>query len=376
MSQPMMLPIGLAIHPLDLLVFRDGRPFDAGARAESGLPTPQTFAGAVRTWLLREHGCDFEQLRKDLTAGKTFAEAASGQSSAGCQTVGRLSFRGPWFARGGAVNDRVEPLIPVPAVLQKVKGSSQQEGPELCRLGPLRTGPPGWMPAERGMLPLWSRNPRTTEPLEGYLTLKGVEDFLRSGQAVPNPSDVVEREKVFAYTDRTGIAIEPDKLAAEEGRIYGLRYLELRGGICLYGEVLVPENAPNDLLPNEAVIQFGGEGRRCRVQRTKQPARWPSAEASGGDCVLLLLTTPGLFDDGWRPASLNGKVISAAVPKPTAISGWDLARGGPKPNRFAAPAGSVYFLKELPSGTCDSLCEGEYAELGWGTFLKGVWTYV
>jgi len=52
----------VAGEPLDVLFFRDGRPFGEATRARSGLPTPQVFCGAVRNWLLRQHDCDFHKL--------------------------------------------------------------------------------------------------------------------------------------------------------------------------------------------------------------------------------------------------------------------------------------------------------------------------
>jgi SOS regulatory protein LexA len=45
--------VGIALDPLDVLFFRDGRPFTASERLLSGLPLPQTLAGAIRTALLQ-----------------------------------------------------------------------------------------------------------------------------------------------------------------------------------------------------------------------------------------------------------------------------------------------------------------------------------
>ena len=44
--------IGIRIEPMDVLMFRDGRPFEATSRVSTGQPTPQTLAGAMRTALL------------------------------------------------------------------------------------------------------------------------------------------------------------------------------------------------------------------------------------------------------------------------------------------------------------------------------------
>ncbi len=90
----------LALTPLDLLVFRDGRPFDGAAQIRSGLPQPQTVACAVRSWLLARTDCDFERLAEDIKRGVTFAEACGAQGSE-VADIGTVRFRGPWFSRGG-----------------------------------------------------------------------------------------------------------------------------------------------------------------------------------------------------------------------------------------------------------------------------------
>jgi CRISPR-associated protein Cmr3 len=72
---------------------------------------------------------------------------------------------------------------------------------------------------------------------------------------------------------------------------------------------------------------------------------------------------------------MAGKIAGAAVAEGIPVSGWDLARGGPKPTRFAVPAGSVYFLDEFMTDAIDNLSEGEDDLLaGYGCCLKGVWT--
>ena len=42
------ISVRIRIEPIDVL-FRDARPFGTASRASSGLPTPQTLAGALRT---------------------------------------------------------------------------------------------------------------------------------------------------------------------------------------------------------------------------------------------------------------------------------------------------------------------------------------
>jgi len=102
---------------------------------------------------------------------------------------------------------------------------------------------------------------------------------------------------------------------------------------------------------------------------------WPSAATGEGQKSFLLLITPGFFASGWKPQAIVGKIVGAAVAEGIPVSGWDLARGGPKPTRFAAPAGSVYFVEETMADGIDNLSESEDDLLaGYGCCLKGVWT--
>jgi len=105
---------------------------------------------------------------------------------------------------------------------------------------------------------------------------------------------------------------------------------------------------------------------------TQADTIWPNTSTTGGDGTLMILTTPAWFD-GWKPSNLS--CIAASVAGFDGISGWDLASGGPKPNRFMVQAGSVYFLRnneKLPR----ELVNYNDSLVGWGNYLKGTWNYV
>lgn len=353
-----MACIGLAIEPLDALFFRDGRPFDGQPRAMSGLPLPQTLAGALRTWLLRERECDFAALAGAVKKGVSFAEALD-QQSPDRGAVARLSFRGPWLWRDGA------PLVPVPAILRRIK-----DGGEIVRLAPLKDELPGWEPPEDRMRPLWCRRREPTERIEGLLAVDGLRTLLEG--RVPINGDIVRTDDIFGFDRRTGIVVGAATRTAEESQIYGVSLLVLADGVSFYAEI-AGDDAALATLPAAGVIPFGGEGRRVRVTRLNAPCDWPWAPAKNGR-TMRVLTAPAPFG-GWQPQGL--RPIAAAVPGHVAVSGWDLARGGPKPNRFAVAAGSVYFfdqrLDDRP--VAGSLCDGEDGTVGWGTFVEGGWEY-
>jgi CRISPR-associated protein Cmr3 len=389
-----MTTIGLKLQPLDVLFFRDGRPFGAATRGQSGLPLPQTLAGAIWTALLERQGCDFNRLAQALREDR--ARMAEAIRRAGGKTwTASVQVRGPWLARHEMVGcdesceshhdshhlpenaGNLGVLVPSPAVLVAEKNGDGAGHCALHRLCPLPSdGLPGWQPPESApdLRPLWLRHPQPTEPAKGYLTRAGLEKFLRNEHV--QATGVIPPGDLFEYDDRTGIGIDPERLSAEEGLIYGASFLALKPNVGLYAEVILPDDADSNPFGDITTLAFGGEGRRVAVHVLRQAYQWPEPRPAGaGQKPMLLLTTPGFFAERWRPAALNGRLVAAAVPGADPVSGWDLARGGPKPNRFAAQAGSTYFLNEPLNPWPDALSDNDFdRQQGWGCYLKGVWT--
>jgi CRISPR-associated protein Cmr3 len=299
--------------------------------------------------------------------------------------------RGPWLARWtDKQKEQYEVLVPAPAILHKRKGkgeNKEQEGEKekkecqksLFRLAPLPAEKlPGWslsLPQDQqGLRPLWLKELAVTEPEEGYLTPAGLEQFLRGKDVCAK--EVVPANKLFAFDYRTGIGISPERLVAEEAQIYSLSFLALKQDVFLYVEIVLPaEIAEPKLLRTLTHLPLGGEGKQVKVHALPRSFAWPNQQPQDDQQKpLVLLTTPCPFQAGWKPQALNGRLVAAAVPGSLAFSGWDLARGGPKPTRFAVPAGSVYFLESVPDNWPQSLAEyGEDHQLGWGCYLTGVW---
>lgn len=354
------LTIGLRFEPLDVLFFRDGKPFEAGIRAVTTEPLPQTLVGAVRTHVLEAAGCDFAGLGAAVRRGRSFAQAL-GEQSAELGGLASLACRGPWFARAGA------PLLPMPAALHRM-GKKQSDGPFVA-LKPLDAAPPGWRGAP--LRPLWTYEGERTERATGWLTLEGMGAFLAG--SLPAPAQAVKRGELFATDQRTGIVIGAETWTTEESLIYAADYLALKDGVSLYAEVTGPRAGLERAFPDGGVptLALGGQGRRVRVTRQARPS-WPARSPVNHGRRMLVLTTPGLFVEGWRPRGLAP--VAAAVPGHVAFSGWDLARNGPKPTRFAASAGSVLFFDAPPTVAGSSLCdEAEDGLVGWGSYLEGNW---
>lgn len=356
----------LNIKPVDSLFFRDARPFEPSSHAASGLPMPQTLAGAVRSVLLERHGADFGRLGERTRSGASFAEALA-EFCPAAASVAAVQIRGPWFTLNGEV------LLPAPASLQQEK-----ESRKLVRLDPLCPPPPGWRPPAPEMLPLWRYGQETVEAADGFLRLCDLARFLEGGWPKSDApalakNVLVPAKNVYEFEDRTGIGVDPLRNAAQEGHIYAVRMLVLKPEAGLSAELSGPADALTPLKKDEPVVmKFGGEGRHVVVQAEQRGFDWPHVPSVSDKGRLVLLTTPAWFN-GWKPPALDP--IAAAVGRHQAVSGWDLAKGGPKPNRFMVPAGSVYFLPpdaQVPA----QLVTDEDAKLGWGCFLKGNWSYV
>lgn len=393
-----MTKITLALEPLDVLFFRDGRPFGEATRARSGLPTPQVLSGAIRTWLLRQHGCDFRKLDEAVRGGAPLEEAFA--ASCGAGWIARVRVRGPWLARRSSRSDGLEVLVPAPATLHRPKRSSQQ-GPRchdpkagsskqrpgtlfcLAPLGPHQSLP-GWKPLINEMRPLWLKSPVHTERVAGYLTPQGLKRLLDGGLPEDSEddeqSDLVKPDKLFAFDLRTGIVVDADRLTAAEHMLYAASFLAMKPWVEFLAEVILPPEVPATLFAGQITLPFGGERRQVRARDVTKttPIQWPKPSVPADGRTLVMLTTPGIFKDGWRPECFKeGNLVAAAVPGYEAVSGWDLARGGPKRTRFAVPAGSVYFLEgPLPPMPDESLADDPDDRLqGWGCFVTGTWDY-
>jgi len=351
-----MTKLGLLLHPIETLFFRTGRPFGGGLPGESGLPTPQALAGAVRTFLLRKVGADLVAMR-----GKTSVREAF--RAAGAPWLADVLIRGPWLAHldGGKVN----PYLRTPANIRFTRDSGRP-----FRLEPRKAPIPGWSPPLDGMCPLWQRQEGTDKEHWELISFEGLRAYLQGEELAPD--HFVRLEDVVDWEERVGIGIDPSTYAARKAIIYTARNLRLHRGTVFYAEVALPKEK-GSLFDKTFTMVWGGENRRVSVERV-DPIGWP--QGNGGDRKLLLLSSPAFFRERWRPQLPEGAGLrGAAVAGPFCVSGWDLARRGPKPTRFGVEAGSVYFV-EGPCAETDSLCPSwEDSSAGYGIFLKGTWNY-
>ncbi len=363
----------LFLDPLDGLFFRDGRPFGAGNAATSGLPLPQTLAGALRSHLMARSGCDFAALGKALQGGADL-KMALGNQRAELAAIADLRLSGPWLFRSDPGAEAHGVVFPVPAILHREK-TGRDDGP-LHLLRPLKDPPPGWeqtAAAPTGK-PLWVKTAQPTEAVNEFLSGAGMADVLK-GQ-VPDRASLVYAVNLYDTDRRVGLVIGTDTNAAADGQLYTAGFLCLARGVRFVARVAGLTPCLREALEDAPVLGWGGERRQARVSlEDADIPGWPTPpDPADADGTCLILTTPAPLANGWHGA--DWKPVAAAVPTPVAVSGWDLARRRPKPTRFAAPAGSVFlFDGPAPEALANGVCDGEDRRLGYGCVLKGVWRH-
>jgi CRISPR-associated protein Cmr3 len=381
----------LSFDALDVLFFRDGRPFDAGdAHTARSIfpPLPGTMLGGTRALLLEERfggtqadGASISGYLRwlrgqprdlDTTAAGGHPRYQDARQELGVaeQPGSMLRLTGP-FVSGG--DDKV--LVVAPRDLME-----REDSRDLVVLSPLiGAGATGLLPGARwspgppiavagsAQLPLSLPLVTTAVELEelkgaGWIDLDALRAYLTGAGSLS------KREPPVLHERRAGIALS-ERRTARERHFYEIDLVRPRtpGGRTRLLTRITP-----DPVGVAWRLPLGGEGKVALVEQADtskpaqemedvlDPAGITAQEASGAAArtgwIRLVLLQPAIFHKGWLPdaVSANGQLEvgehtfhlrSAAVGKPVAVSGWDLLAGEPKPLRRAVPAGSVYFFQ-------------------------------
>lgn len=338
------------IRPLDPLVLGDGRPFsaDPGALAAGGLllPMPSTLAGAARSAIGRaQSNPDWAALQKVPVHGPLLCVNGAIQAPMPADAVLMSSDDALCLVRARPSELGSDEGTDIPDGLSPLGLPSGTEGFE-----PSKHDPPAWMSLDQ--LAAWYAD----EELFGARGRGGV-------WKVPLGKD---RKPPWAYekttrieTDRrVHVGISHETQAAAKGMLYqttGAAYGD-KQALLVRAETKIPLG----------VMPLGGERRLACLADGSEDAWSPAGvreRLMTATKVAMVLVTPAIFDHGFRPSGLAAtlgltsvKVVAAAMRRREAVSGWDLVKGGPKPVRWLAPAGSVYWL-DIPAGEGEKLAE-------------------
>jgi CRISPR-associated protein Cmr3 len=384
------------IEPAEPLLFRTGRPFDAGETNYAQTlfpPTPETLQGAIRAAIATHW--DGSKTLAEAFQDPTLTDLIGDRNSYGRFRITAISL-GRYKKQEQADKEprppkKIERLFPMPAhILQEEQGDKRQ-----IRLSPeSREGIYTDIPEDMQLLypteHLENRE-RKLKPMKGWLTERGLyralgtnEDLLIEKEAQQEEKcekdvDVVKEHNIYVHEARLGIGMENATKATKDGLLYQMQMIRMNPQMksCfIYGFVVdirlaqpskegrtliqpgefIDDDETQKLLnlPGTGWITLGGERRAARFEIIKTaPAEQQGEVEQKMKGNILYLATPAAFKRGWRPeewtASL-AKPIAAAIEHYQSIGGWLLTPGSGggtnKTMRRCLPAGSVYFFKE------------------------------
>jgi CRISPR-associated protein Cmr3 len=335
------------IEPFDVLYLRGNRLFGgAGDHSEAAmLPWPSLAAGALRTRMLADHEQGFDNFAK----GNKISSGPIGDALGTPSEPG--SFRVSLFTLGRKAKAGVSICFPMPADLV-VQGN-----PPSCRyLQP--TALHRVLQCSYGLkyVPIL-RVAMPDKPKIGlWLNGEGLEDYL-TGEKI-DIRHWVESDKLWQSDNRLGIAMDSSRRSAAQGRIYTSETVAMKEDVGFF----VGVDGVEGCLPSSGLVRFGGDGRAGAINacslKMPEPA-WDKIEKSG--CFKLVLSTPGLFLNGWLPTGaenteegflwtfqgVRARLVASSFGRPEVVSGWDMVTNRPKLALRAVPVGTVYWFEGL-----------------------------
>ncbi len=317
------------IKALDTLFFRDGKPFSRGEETwADGVfpPYPSVLYGALRTWFISNHPEPY--------------------SKTAVETSERIEIRSSGYRLS------YEVYLPMPLDLAEPKDKKAEEKRresfnrkyEVIRLQPqpmedlisnypcpiLLVPPAGTIveTVEYGLLQQADLISYLNAPTSHY-SIRKISDFV-----VSEPKTGIGRND-FTHTAADSLLYRVGMRRAKDFEIL------------LDFDLPDSEKMPQ---PTSFFVKLGAENKVAEVRRSRRSIRIKPEEIPlEGSRFKLYLSTPAIFDEGWRPNLLkygiNAELAAAAVGKPIHIGGFDMEKGKPKPMYRAVPAGSVYFYE-------------------------------
>ncbi|MCK2127758.1 hypothetical protein MX652_13790 [Thauera aromatica] len=339
----------LLIEPLDVLILRGNKLFaDAGSHGEALMPPwPSVAAGAVRSRMLADAGIDPAAFAR----GEARLDAALTSCLGSVAKPGTFRIAHFGLARntGSDQAPRFEALLPLPADLS----IDQAECATALQPTTLNTALSSSYPLPQ--VPTL-RQSEAGKPKGGlWLTAAGIAAWQKGAPLDAQQGHWVPSSALWKLDSRLGIALQAGLNTVVEGQLYTSEAVALRNKVAL----LVHVRGAAGRLPKGGLLRFGGDGHAARIQPTDCALPTPNTTALGGQRRFrLLLTSPGLFPDGWRLPGMDSegrwhfhgasaRLACAALPRLETLSGWDLACRQPKPALRAVPTGSVYWLDDF-----------------------------
>ena len=361
----------VSIKPLDVLFFRNYKPFDADADAGSYgevllSPYPSTFYGALKTAILYKLCNNYNEFKKGKS-GKL--NGIIGYPKANDQDIQNGSLKITFFGLAreykkskdgnGKISKSMEISLPIPKDLVKYK---DDDNGNIHKLSLEKR--PDWIAYDNGYnleYILCAKSSKKVEsPNINYITKNQLENYLNNGENL-NIKDDDKSSQPYDIEYRTGIGIDRDLKTTKKGYLYQVELLRLKKEY----SYIVGYDGDEGELPNNGVLKVGGESKIAEYSSLELDANIKLSDdtlknISENKRFKLYLSTPAIFDNGWRPRWIDNdlkgsipntniavKLIAASVGKYKTVGGWDVAKNEPKPSYRAIPEGSVYYFEIL-----------------------------
>lgn len=390
----------LNLNPTDVLLFRDGRAFNAGQAQNAQTlmpPPPRTIYGALRA-LIMSHGEENSLL--SYSAETPLTEPVERYAGT-AKELGALEI-GPVFFTNTKTG---EELFPTPA---DVAIAGQSESQQVVMSGPkegkktsnIRSNLP------TGLALVWQNEQTGKTDVPKYITKKGMDKYLQLEQLVNSTSqrDFADEASLYIYENRTGIKIGESR-AAEEHYLYSVNFARVLGDVRISSYVF-NEQLP-EFVPKKGLLKLGGENKSAGYELVEEripeiPERLKKTIEETKRFKLVLMS-PAYFKAGTTPdfvrqeeknmrGELGGKpvrLVGVCTNGSQQIGGYSIVRtetrGNWKKRRKYVQVGTVYYFEadELDVEALFKQCwwksvqqDENLRKEGFGYTIIGSWNYV
>lgn len=353
------------LQPLDVLYLRGNRLFgDSSATGEAIMPPwPSLAAGALRSQILAHHGVDvgrFAQGKTDLP--DALAKSLGTPGLPGDFRISHFLLAKYEETVGATHTSRlIDIYCPLPADVVVTADANNTKQVHLLQPQRLPAAIQTGAPCEQ--VPVLRTN-KQVKPESGlWLNSVGMQAWL-NGSAI-EADHLAETRNLWKIDSRLGIALDAQTRTTGDGQLYTVDAVALEAEVGF----LTGISGGSELLPKNAVLRLGGDGRAARHSHIEWQTPRPEWQKIADDKRFkLLLTTPGLFEQGWllpgmsefdggyiwKTPEFSAHLITAAINRAETVSGWDIAENQPKPAIKAVSTGSVYWFDRF-EGDVDAL---------------------
>ncbi len=350
----------LYINAVDVLLFRDGKPFDFGIsqKAKSVYPpAPTTVQGAIRSHYLVHKNVDLTQ--------KAAIEALVGTDT----DVLDLRIQGPFIARERE-DGQIERLLRRPADSAPIDDTALQVLPShLVHAGKSSL-------QRHALQPLGLHDFIPGKAIYGdWVTEQQFFDHYWQGK----PFSAVATSALYTAEPRLGIQLDPRHKTTIDGQLYQVEFVKPQPDT---GLMISIDGYPD--WPDNGILKLGGESRGAYYRTIPYQPRYTAPKALGKR-FKVYFATPTYFENGWQPSQWQNFFTAPVTLSRVALGGYETHAGFSKSSgksragKRYVPAGSVYYF-ETTANDCQlnpnleqQAITSAGAEIGFGQVFITEW---